>query len=217
MARPRSEEARRKALAAATDLIVERGVGNLTIEEVAARSGVAKTTIYRHWPERASLIVDTVRATFEHVGTPDTGSLRGDLEAYFGGMVRADLSGKVGKLMPCLIDAAARDPEIEMLLDRISVERQQPILAIVERAQDRGELPASSTRGSSSARSSARSSSASWCGASRSTRPTSRAASTWSSPAWRHRRPLTPGSVSRAVDDWRRLRVSRRCPPSAVR
>jgi AcrR family transcriptional regulator len=141
MARPRSEEARRKALAAATDLIVERGVGNLTIEEVAARSGVAKTTIYRHWPERASLIVETVRATFEHVGTPDTGSLRGDLEAYFGGMVRADLSGKVGKLMPCLIDAAARDPEIEMLLDRISVERQQPILAIVDRAQDRGELP----------------------------------------------------------------------------
>ena len=141
MARPRSEEARRKALAAATDLIVERGVANLTIEEVAARSGVAKTTIYRHWPERASLIIDTVRATFEHVGTPDTGSLRGDLEAYFGGMVRADLSGKVGQLMPCLIDAAARDPEIELLLDRIGVERQQPILAIVERAQERGELP----------------------------------------------------------------------------
>ena len=131
MARPRSEEARRKALAAATDLIVERGVANLTIEEVAARSGVAKTTIYRHWPERASLIIDTVRATFEHVGTPDTGSLRGDLEAYFGGMVRADLNGKVGKIMPCLIDAAARDPEIELLLDRISVERQQPILTIV--------------------------------------------------------------------------------------
>ena len=142
MARPRSEEARRKALAAATDLIVERGVGNLTIEEVAARSGVAKTTIYRHWPERASLIIDTVRASFEHVGTPDTGSLRGDLEAFFFGMVRADLSGTVGHLMPCMIDAASRDPEIEMLLDRISIERQQPVLTIVERAQQRGELPA---------------------------------------------------------------------------
>ena len=44
--------------------------------------------------------------------------------------------------MPCLIDAAGRDPEIEMLLDRIGVERQQPILAIVARAQARGELPA---------------------------------------------------------------------------
>lgn len=142
MARPRSDEARRKALAAATDLIVERGVANLTIEEVAARSGVAKTTIYRHWPERASLIVDTLRATFEHVSTPDTGSLRGDLDAYFGGMVRADLSGKVGKIMPCLIDAAQRDPEIGHLLDLISAERRRPVMTMIERAQARGELPA---------------------------------------------------------------------------
>ena len=141
MARPRSEEARRKALAAAVDVIVDKGVGDLTIEEVALRSGVAKTTIYRHWPERASLIIDTVRSCFEHVSTPDTGSLRGDLEAFFSGMVRADLSGRIGQLMPCIIDAASRDPEIEVLLDRISVERQQPILAIVERAQGRGELP----------------------------------------------------------------------------
>src|SRR5918994_5362201 len=125
VARPRSEEARRKALTAAGDLIIERGVGALSIEEVAARSGAAKTTIYRHWPERASLIIDTVRSTFEHVGTPDTGTLRGDLEAFFGGMVRADLTGKVGQLMPCLIDAAGRDAEIELLLDRIALERQQ--------------------------------------------------------------------------------------------
>jgi AcrR family transcriptional regulator len=141
MARPRSEEARRKALSAAADLIVERGVGNLTIEEVAARSGVAKTTIYRHWPERAALILDTARASFEHVGTPDTGSLRDDLEAWFGGMVRADLSGKVGRIMPCLVDAASRDPEVGLLLDQLGNERQRPILEIVSRAQERGELP----------------------------------------------------------------------------
>jgi AcrR family transcriptional regulator len=141
MARPRSEEARRKALAAAVDLIVERGVASLSIEEVAARSGVAKTTIYRHWPERAALIIDATRSTLEHVVTPDTGSLRGDLQAYFTGMIRADLTGKVGRLFPCLIDAAARDPEIEMLLERISNERQQPLMTIIGRAQARGELP----------------------------------------------------------------------------
>jgi AcrR family transcriptional regulator len=140
MARPRSEEARRKAIAAAIDLIIERGVANLSIEEVAARSGVAKTTIYRHWPERASLIIDTARSTFEHVTTPDTGSLRGDLEAYFGQMVRADLDGRMGKLIPSLIDAAARDPEIETLMDRLSIERQQPLMTMVGRAQERGEL-----------------------------------------------------------------------------
>ena len=137
--RAKRRDARR--LDAATDLIVERGVAALTIEEVAARSGVAKTTIYRHWPERPGLILDTVQQAFHHVGTPDTGSLRGDLTAFFGGLVRADLSGRVGRLMPCLIDAASRDPEMEQLLTRLGVEREQPIIEIVERAQERGELP----------------------------------------------------------------------------
>lgn len=141
MARPRSEEARRKALAAATDLIIERGAANVSVEEVAARSGVARTTIYRHWPERTSLIIDTVRSTFEHVGVPNTGSLRGDLSAYFVGMVRADLSGKVGKLMPCMIDAASRDADMDRLLDRLAQERTEALMAVAQRAQQRGELP----------------------------------------------------------------------------
>ena len=142
MPRPRSEEARRKAIAAATDLIAERGVANLTIEQVAQRSGVAKTTIYRHWPERNGLVLDTVRSCFGDVPTPDPGSLREDLDVYFGGMVATDLTGTVGSLMPSLIEAATRDPELEVLADRIAQERQRPILDIVERAQARGELPA---------------------------------------------------------------------------
>src|SRR5262245_9629044 len=117
MARPRSEEARRKALASAAELICERGVANLTIEEVAHRSGVAKTTIYRHCPERAAIVLDTVHSTLGHVATPDTGTLRGDLDAYFRGMMEVDLSGPVAKLMPALVDAAGRDAEIEVLMD----------------------------------------------------------------------------------------------------
>lgn len=140
MARPRSDEARRKALDAASELIVERGVVNLTIEDVAARSGVAKTTIYRHWPERTSLIVDTVNAQFQHLGTPDTGSLRGDLEAFFEAAARTDPDGKVGQIIPCLIEAATRDAEMRDLLDRVGMERERVIGRIVERARDRGEL-----------------------------------------------------------------------------
>ena len=140
VARPRSEEARRKALTAAGDLIIERGVGALSIEEVAARSGVAKTTIYRHWPERTSLIVDAVNAHLEHVGTPDTGSLRGDLVAFFGGMMRADLSGHVGNIIPSLIEAAGRDSEMAILLDRIGSQRRRVIEILLERAITRGEI-----------------------------------------------------------------------------
>jgi AcrR family transcriptional regulator len=140
VARPRSDEARRKALDAARDLILERGLANLTIEEVSARSGVAKSTIYRNWPERPSLIFDTVNAQFEHIGVPDTGTLRGDLEAFFGAASRIDLSGKVGQIMPCLIEAAHHDPEMEVLLERVGTERERVVAAIVESARQRGEL-----------------------------------------------------------------------------
>jgi AcrR family transcriptional regulator len=140
VARPRSDEARRKTLEAARALIVERGVVNLTIEDVAARSGVAKTTIYRHWPERTALIVDAVNAMFEHLRTPDTGSLRGDLEAFFGAVMKTDLSGHVGNVMPAIIEAADRDPEMAFLLERIGSERERVCRTIIERALERGEL-----------------------------------------------------------------------------
>jgi AcrR family transcriptional regulator len=140
MARPRSAEARSKVLVAASDLMAARGVASLTIDEVANRSGVAKTTIYRHWPERTSLIVDAVNAQLEHVGTPDTGSLRGDLEAFFGGMMRTDLSGNVSEIIPCLIEAAGRDPEMASLLDRIGSPRRRVIEILLERAIARGEI-----------------------------------------------------------------------------
>src|SRR5688500_16264044 len=140
MPRPRSEEARRRVLVAASDLIAAHGVTSLTIDEVATMSGVAKTTIYRHWPERSSLVVDAVNAQLEHVGTPDTGSLRGDLEAFFGAMIRSTLSGNVGQIIPCLVEAAGRDPEMAILLERIGAERERIIAAIVTRAVERGEL-----------------------------------------------------------------------------
>ena len=104
----RSDVARREALAAAADLIAERGVDNLTIEDVAARSGVAKTTIYRHWPTRGPLIIDAVRSCWAHLPTPDTGDLRTDLVRLFEGMVRLDLSSLAGRIMPSLLGAAAR-------------------------------------------------------------------------------------------------------------
>jgi AcrR family transcriptional regulator len=136
----RSEVARREALAATADLIAERGVDNLTIEDVAARSGVAKTTIYRHWPGRGPLIIDAVRSCWAHLPTPDTGDLRTDLVRLFEGMVRVDLSSLAGRIMPSLLGAAARDPELDRLTRELSEERARPVREILGRAVARGEL-----------------------------------------------------------------------------
>jgi AcrR family transcriptional regulator len=138
----RSDVARREALAAAADLIAERGVDNLTIEDVAARSGVAKTTIYRHWPTRGPLIIDAVRSCWAHLPTPDTGDLRTDLVRLFEGMVRVDLTSLAGRIMPSLLGAAARDPELDRLTRELVEERARPVREILARAVARGELPA---------------------------------------------------------------------------
>jgi AcrR family transcriptional regulator len=55
--RPRSEEAHRAILAAVIELLPEHGLGGLTIEAVAARAGVGKTTIYRHWDTKNDMVV----------------------------------------------------------------------------------------------------------------------------------------------------------------
>jgi AcrR family transcriptional regulator len=121
--------------------VAARGVSQLTIEEIAAQSGVAKTTIYRNWPDRTMLILDAVNAHFEHAGAPDTGTLHGDLEAFYLGVARADKDGYNARVMPCLVEAATRDPEMGALLERIGEQRTRIVLQIVERAQRRGELP----------------------------------------------------------------------------
>jgi AcrR family transcriptional regulator len=110
---------------------------------VASRSGVAKTTIYRHWPTKQALVVDAVRAAcFPVSATPNTGELRSDLTACFEGMVRAGLSGRTGRMLPALLDGAHRDEELDRLLSDYLEERAGPTRTVLQLAQLRGELRA---------------------------------------------------------------------------
>ena len=80
--RPRTSEADRAILTAAVELLAERGLAAMSIEEVAARAGVGKATIYRRWPSKGLLALDAFVAVFrEQQPLPDTGTLRGDLIA----------------------------------------------------------------------------------------------------------------------------------------
>jgi AcrR family transcriptional regulator len=138
----RSERARDEVLQATADLVAEVGLERTTIDEIAARSGVAKTTIYRHWPSKQALLVAAVRSCLEYSPTPNTGDLRADLVACFEPMVRAVDGGRVGKMLASLLDAAARDPELDRLLRAYMVDRSLPLRTVLQLAQGRGELPA---------------------------------------------------------------------------
>src|SRR5487761_427235 len=111
--RPRSTDADRAILAAAAELLASRGLGAMSIEEVAARAGVGKATIYRRWPSKGLLALDAFVVSFRaEQPLPDTGSLRGDLLSALRLWVRAVTSTPVGRLLASLIAEAQHDPEL---------------------------------------------------------------------------------------------------------
>jgi len=70
---PRIARSRAKLLAAATDLLVESGPRGVTVDAVAERSGVAKSTLYRHWSSRDELLVAVMRCHVPEMQSVDPG------------------------------------------------------------------------------------------------------------------------------------------------
>ncbi|MEX1280276.1 MAG: helix-turn-helix domain-containing protein, partial [Acidimicrobiia bacterium] len=76
---PRIERTRRVVLGAAVEVVAERGFSGATIDAIAQRSGVARSTIYRHWPDRGDLLLEAVSDRVGPVEASVTGDLREDL------------------------------------------------------------------------------------------------------------------------------------------
>lgn len=139
---PRVVRSRAAVLAATLELLAERGVAGTTIESVAERSGVARTTIYRQWPDQAGLVRAAFASTLAEPPAPATGTLRGDLDALVVGLCRAVATGPAAAIMPALIDAAERDAAFAELHQAEALARHRVVAAVVAGAVDRGELPA---------------------------------------------------------------------------
>jgi AcrR family transcriptional regulator len=146
--RPRSAEADRAILTATVELLADRGLAAMSIEEVAARAGVGKTTIYRRWPSKGLLALDAFVTSFrEEQPLPDTGTLRGDLVAALRGWVRAVTQTPMGPMLTGLIAAAQYDPELRgAWRDRVLEPLRTQHRIMLDRAIGRGEIPASVDR-----------------------------------------------------------------------
>lgn len=137
---PRVLRSRARVLQATVELLVQRGIAGTTIEAVSERSGVAKTTIYRQWPSQPALVRDAFASLVDIPTAPDTGSVRGDLRTLLFGLVTALRENADAGLMPALIDAAGRDEAFASLHRTEAEARHRPVLQVVQRAIDRGEL-----------------------------------------------------------------------------
>lgn len=138
---PRVARSRTAVLAATLELLTERGILGTTIESVSERSGVAKTTIYRHWDGQAALVLDAFGEVLQPPPEVDTGSLRGDLVAMLGGLTAALTSSAAARLMPALIDAAERDAAFAELHQAEARRRHAVAAGVIRRGVARGELP----------------------------------------------------------------------------
>lgn len=139
---PRVIRSRASVLAAALELMNEKGIAGTTIEAVAGRSGVAKTTIYRQWADAPALVLATLDDLLQPPADPDLGTLRADLLLLVGGLAQALVASPAAGIMAGLMDAAERDPAFAALHAREAERRHGVVLAVIERGIRRGELPA---------------------------------------------------------------------------
>ena len=141
MGRPRSERSEQAILDAAMDLLVERGYRGFTIDEVVARASVSKATIYRRWPSKELLAVAAVDRLPEL--TPvDKGAIEEEIASIvmeFAGLVRTTALGAV---WPILIGERGSNAELAAALDTSTERRRKPTKFVLQRAIERGELPA---------------------------------------------------------------------------
>jgi AcrR family transcriptional regulator len=139
--RPRSERARLAILEAGADLLLEGGLAATTIEGIAARAGVSKVTIYKWWPTRGAVAIDSYFHRYRQtISFDDTGDLARDLSGQDLTLIDA-FRGRAGEVMAELIGQAQSDPDLAETLRTKWIEpRREASSALVRRAVDRGEI-----------------------------------------------------------------------------
>ncbi|EST29011.1 hypothetical protein N566_22580 [Streptomycetaceae bacterium MP113-05] len=142
MARPRSTAADHAILEATRAALVESGWSKLTMSDVAARAGVAKTTLYRRWPGRSELVVDAVAVLFDELELPDRGSLQTDVEGVVLSFARLLDRPETQTALMAVVAESTRDPALRGRIRTALVDRQKRlVLQGRARAQRRGEIP----------------------------------------------------------------------------
>ncbi len=137
---PRVARSRKAVIAAGVDLISEGGIRAFSVDAVTARSGVAKSTIYRHWPTRSDLLSDVVASLHRDHPFPDEGTLRGDLDVLMHGLARELATEDWARGLAAIIGEAEHDPELAELHGEMVHHFMTPTHQALARARERGEL-----------------------------------------------------------------------------
>lgn len=138
----RSARVRADVLAAVAETVAAVGYDGLSIDEVARRAGVHKTSIYRRWPSKADLVIEAMHDRSDHAMTmPDTGHLASDVLAFLRD-VAAYVISQSGRALLVASLRGGDDPDGDETRRRFWSERLERAVPRLEQARARGELPA---------------------------------------------------------------------------
>src|SRR3989475_10279675 len=139
--RPRSERLHRAILKTAFKLVLELGFRAVSVELIAAKAGVGKTTIYRRWPNKAAVVMD---AFTMRVGSgslfPRADSVADSIRLQMRAMARL-FRGSDGALVKALLTEAQFDPELaKAFRERWTLPRRKLARSAIGEAIRQGEL-----------------------------------------------------------------------------
>lgn len=138
---PRVTRTRHAVLAAAREVLLDEGWEGVTLGRVAERSGYARTTLYRHWPQRLDLLRDLIREEARLAHTTPMGDLRDDLVAELEAFRVAVTSTGLGRVMIAIGQQARDDAELADLNRSMRAEGARVLEEIVVDAVAAGDLP----------------------------------------------------------------------------
>lgn len=140
---PRVERSRRVICDAALTELAEAGYGGFTIESVAARAGVGKSTIYRHWGGKLELIRDALESFNQQppVDAHEADGPRARIERLLGHLAQVLAESTFSACVPALIDAAERDPAVRDFLHAYSARRRQALVDALRAGVQAGDFP----------------------------------------------------------------------------
>lgn len=140
--RPKSLQSHQAMLQATLELLAEVGFDGMSIDGIAARAGVGKTTIYRRYASKEELVADAIESVRQDVVIPDTGSIWGDIDALIESAAQITFSPLGKKTVAMIINSASSNSQFARIYSEKYLQPRRDAFAVVlERAKARKEIP----------------------------------------------------------------------------
>lgn len=137
---PRISRTRSRALEATLELAGERGLHACTFDAISERSGIARSTLYRHWNNHSELVMDALKSQETERIASDTGNLRDDMLSAMLGLTYALENTTWGTILPQMVGVASTDPDMRAIQKQYVKNHQDLDIQSIERAKERGEI-----------------------------------------------------------------------------